>query len=38
MGGSEGGNDNNKMGDSDKGLLDVEGKVTGKERKTAEVK
>ena len=35
--GSEGVNDENKMGDSDKGLLDVEGKIRAKERKMAEV-
>ena len=30
-------NDDNKMGDSDKGLLDVEGKIRAKERKMVEV-
>ena len=37
MGGSEGVNDDNQMGDSDKGLLDVEGKIRAKEREIAEV-
>ena len=36
LGGPEGVNDD-KMGDSDKGLLDVEGKIRAKERKMAEV-
>ena len=35
-GGSEGLNDD-KMGDSDEHLLDVQGKIRAKERKTAEV-
>ena len=37
VGGSEGVNDDNKMWDSDKGLLDVEGKIRAKEREIAEV-
>ena len=37
MGGSEGVNDDNKMGDSDKGVLDVEGKIRAKESEIAEV-
>ena len=36
MGGSEGVNDD-KMGDSDEGLLDVKGKIRAKEWKMAEV-
>ena len=36
LGGSEGVNDD-KTGESDEGLLDVEGKIRAKERKTAEV-